>query len=228
MIDYRNWRHTFKLDPDKTIDDDALEALCESGTDAVIVGGTFGVTYDNTLELMSRIRRYAVPAVLEISSLDAVVPGFDSYFIPLVINAGDADWLFAPHVSGLKAFGQYIHWDEIITEGYLVANPDSGVARLTKARPIQDAAEAKAYAQTAAKICRLPIVYVEYSGAYGDPAVVRACKSGAGEAHLFYGGGIRTAEQAAEMAAVADTIVVGNVIYEELQAALSTVRAVKG
>ncbi|WP_429843426.1 heptaprenylglyceryl phosphate synthase [Brevibacillus sp. FIR094] len=227
MIDYRGWRHTFKLDPDKTIDDEALEAICESGTDAIIVGGTYGVTYDNTLELMSRLRRYAVPAVLEISSLDAVVPGFDSYLIPLVLNAGDPDWIFAPHVSGLQAFGAYIHWDEIITEGYIIANPDAGVAQLTKARPITDASQAKAYAQVATNICRLPIIYMEYSGTYGDPAIVKAAKAGAGEAHLFYGGGIRNPEQAAEMAAIADTVVVGNVIYDDLAAALATVKAVK-
>ncbi|TKI57499.1 heptaprenylglyceryl phosphate synthase [Brevibacillus antibioticus] len=228
MIDYRGWRHTFKLDPDKTIDDEALEAICESGTDAIIVGGTYGVTYDNTLELMSRLRRYAVPAVLEISSLDAVVPGFDSYLIPLVLNAGDPDWIFAPHVSGLQAFGAYIHWDEIIAEGYIIANPEAGVAQLTQARPIADAAQAKAYAQVATNICRLPIVYMEYSGTYGDPVIVKAAKAGAGEAHLFYGGGIRTPEQAAEMAEIADTVVVGNVIYDDLAAALATVKAVKG
>ncbi|MDF2683010.1 MAG: heptaprenylglyceryl phosphate synthase [Brevibacillus sp.] len=228
MIDYRGWRHTFKLDPDKSIDDEALEAICESGTDGIIVGGTYGVTFDNTLELMSRIRRYAVPAVLEISSLDAVVPGFDSYLIPLVINAGDPEWIFSPHVSGLKAYGSYIHWDDILTEGYLIANPDAGVAQLTKARSIENAAEAKAYAQVATKICRLPIVYMEYSGAYGDPEIVRACRAGAEGAHLFYGGGIRTPEQAAEMAAIADTVVVGNVIYDDWKAALSTVQAVKG
>lgn len=228
MIDYRGWRHTFKLDPDKEIDDEALEAICESGTDAIIVGGTYGVTFDNTLALMSRIRRYAVDAVLEISSLEAVVPGFDAYFVPLVLNAGDPDWIFAPHVSGLLAYGSYIHWDEIITEGYLVANPEAGVARLTKARPIADAAAAKAYAQVATRICHLPIVYLEYSGTYGDPEVARACKAGAGEAHFFYGGGIRTPEQAAEMAAIADTVVVGNLVYEDVKAALATVAAVKG
>ncbi|MED4585316.1 heptaprenylglyceryl phosphate synthase [Brevibacillus choshinensis] len=228
MIDYRGWRHTFKLDPDKSIDDEALEAICESGTDGIIVGGTYGVTFDNTLDLMSRIRRYAVPAVLEISSLDAVVPGFDSYLIPLVINAGDPAWIFSPHVSGLKEYGSYIHWDDILTEGYLIANPDAGVAQLTKAHAIENAAEAKAYAQVATKICRLPIVYMEYSGAYGDPEIVRACRAGAEGAHLFYGGGIRTPEQAAEMADIADTVVVGNVIYDDLQAALSTVKAVKG
>ncbi|MFY0544862.1 heptaprenylglyceryl phosphate synthase [Brevibacillus sp. H7] len=227
MIDFRGWRHTFKLDPDKPIDDEALEALCESGTDAVLVGGTYGVTYDNTLELMSRIRRYAVPVVLEISSLEAVVPGFDAYFVPLVLNAGDPDWLFAPHVAGLRDYGSYIHWEEIFAEGYLIGNPDASVARLTKAKPIADAEEAKAYARVAAKLCRLPIVYVEYSGTYGDPEIVRACKAGAEDAHLFYGGGIRTVEQAVEMAQIADTVVVGNIIYEDLKAALATVEAVK-
>ena len=31
MYDIREWRHVFKLDPNKTISDDALEKLCESG-----------------------------------------------------------------------------------------------------------------------------------------------------------------------------------------------------
>lgn len=227
MIDFRGWRHACKLDPDKQLDDTALEAICESGTDAIIVGGTHGITYDNTLELMARIRRYAVPTVLEISSLEAVVPGFDSYFIPLVLNAGDPEWLFTPHVSGLRAYGSYVHWDEIHTQGYLIFNPDAAAAQLTKARPIVDQEEAKAYARVATKICRLPIVYVEYSGIYGDPKMVQACKAGTEDAQLFYGGGIRTREQAQEMASVADTIVVGNILYEDLQAALSTVEAVK-
>ncbi|MCK9907243.1 geranylgeranylglyceryl/heptaprenylglyceryl phosphate synthase, partial [Frankia sp. Cpl3] len=84
----------------KELNDDALEVICESGTDAIIVGGTQGVTFDNTLDLMARIRRFAVPTVLEPSSLDAVVPGFDAYFIPLVLNAGDPEWIFLPHVKG--------------------------------------------------------------------------------------------------------------------------------
>lgn len=228
MIDYKGWRHVFKLDPDKELSDTALEAICESGTDAIIVGGTQGVTFDNTLDLMARIRRFAVPAVLEPSSLDAVVPGFDAYFIPLVLNAGDPEWIFAPHVKGLTAYGSYIHWEEIFTQGYLILNPDAAAAKLTGARPVADREEAKAYARVATKICRLPIFYVEYSGMYGDPEIVKACKAGVGDdAHLFYGGGIRGPQQASEMASIADTVVVGNVLYEDLPAALATVDAVR-
>ncbi len=227
MVDVSNWRHVFKLDPDKQLDDAALEAVCESGTDAIMVGGTLGVTFENTLELMARIRRYAVPAVLEVSSLDGVVPGFDAYFLPLVLNAGDPEWLLAPHVSGLQAYGSYIHWQEVYTEGYVILNPDSAAAKLTKAKPIQSKDEAKAYATVAAKLCKLPIFYVEYSGTYGDPELVRSCKAGFDSGRLFYGGGIRTVEQAREMSQIADVIVVGNVIYEDLAQALDTVKAVK-
>lgn len=227
MIEMSGWRHTFKLDPDKSLDEEALEAICESGTDAVIVGGTHGVTYDNTLDLMARIRRYAVPTVLEVSSMQAVVPGFDAYLIPLVLNAGDPDWIFAPHVAGLQAYSSYIPWDELVAEGYIILNQDAAAAKVTKARAVTSKDEAKAYAQVAAGLCRLPIVYVEYSGTYGDPEIVRACKAGSGDARLFYGGGIRTAEQAQQMASIADTIVVGNVIYEDLAAALATVQAVR-
>lgn len=56
------WKHIFKLDPDRDISDDALERVCLSGTDAVMVGGSTGVTFDNTVDLLARIRRYEVPA----------------------------------------------------------------------------------------------------------------------------------------------------------------------
>ena len=60
-MDFTTWRHAFKLDPEKTVTDDQLELLAESGTDGIIVGGTDGVTLDNVLDLLVRIRRYSVP-----------------------------------------------------------------------------------------------------------------------------------------------------------------------
>src|SRR4051812_31531079 len=106
MYDFREWKHAFKLDPNKGISDEALEQVCESGTDAVIVGGTDGVTLENVLDLMARIRRYTVPCILEVSSIDTVTPGFDLYFIPTVLNSSDPDWMMNLHHKAVKEYGE--------------------------------------------------------------------------------------------------------------------------
>ena len=53
MYDVTEWKHVFKLDPNKEISDEQLEAICESGTDAILIGGSDNVTEDNVLQLMS-------------------------------------------------------------------------------------------------------------------------------------------------------------------------------
>lgn len=227
MVDCLNWRHVFKLDPEKELDDRTLQQVCQSGTDAVIVGGTTGVTFANTFDLLARIRRYPLPCALEVSGLQAVVPGFDLYLIPLVLNAGSTDWIFAPHVRGLKEYGAVIPWEQVITEGYVVLNQASAVAGLTQSRADLTLQDVVAYARLADKLLGLPVFYLEYSGTYGDPALVKEVKGVLENSCLFYGGGICTGEQAREMASLADTIVVGNIIYEDLPRALETVNAAR-
>lgn len=225
--DFRRWEHVFKLDPNKPLSDDGLAAICESGTDAVIVGGTDGVTLDNTLNLLARIRRFSVPCVLEVSNLSSLTPGFDFYFIPTVLNSGNPKWVVGHHHQAVKEWGQLIEWEEMATEGYCIVNPDAKAAKLTDARAQLDEEDILAYALIAEKMFRLPIFYLEYSGEYGDPAVVEKVSRDLHETRFFYGGGIQNREQAREMGQFADTIVVGNAIYENLKEALKTVKAVK-
>ncbi len=227
MYDYREWKHVFKLDPNKTIDDEALEAVCESGTDAILIGGTDGVTLEAVLDLMARVRRYNLPCVQEISSIDTVTPGFDLYFIPSVLNSRETKWMMKLHQQAVKEYGHLMDWDEIHVEGYCILNPDCKAAKVTDADTDLSLDDITAYAEVAEKMFRMPIFYLEYSGMYGDPEVVEAVKERLTETTLFYGGGIRTASQAAEMAAHADVIVVGNILYDNLEEALSTVKAVK-
>ncbi len=227
MKQLEDWEHVFKLDPAKEISDDQLEELCESGTDAVIVGGTDGVTEDNTLDLLMRIRRFSVSCVLEVSGMESLVPGFDYYLVPSVLNAQSVTWVTGLHHRALKEFGHLIGEEELIAEGYCVLNPEAKVAQRTEADTSLDSEDVVAYARMTDKLFQMPIFYLEYSGTYGDPELVRQAAAVLDRARLFYGGGIASPEQASEMGALADVVVVGNVIYDDFRTALKTVAAVK-
>jgi putative glycerol-1-phosphate prenyltransferase len=227
MYDFQEWRHVFKLDPNKEIPDERLEKICESGTDAVIVGGTDGVTLENVLDLMARIRRYTVPCVLEVSSIETVTPGFDLYFIPTVLNSSDPNWITGLHHQAVKEYGDLMDWQEIVMEGYCIMNNDCKAAQLTSANTELSDEDVTAYAMMAEKMFQLPIFYLEYSGRYGDIELLEKVKKVLNNTVLFYGGGISTTDQASEMSRFADVIVVGNAIYDDFEQAIETVKSVR-
>lgn len=224
MLEFHEWKHVFKLDPNKGISDKDLERICDSGTDGIIIGGSDGVTADNVLDLLVRVRRFAIPCALEVSSVEIIIPGFDYYFIPSILNSHSTDWMIGLHHKAVKEYGAIINWNEIVMEGYCVLNQNSKVATLTSAQTDLSEDDIIAYAEIAEKMFKLPIFYLEYSGSYGDVEVVREVSDVLQKTRLFYGGGIKTLEQAKEMAEFADTIVVGNIIYEDIEQALLTVK----
>ena len=216
----------FKLDPAKDISDEQLHLLCESGTDAIIVGGTDHITFENELDLLSRIRRYTVPCIHEISEMDAVSPGFDYYFIPMVLNSTDKKWVMDIQHAAIKEYKTMIDWDETKMEGYCIMNPDAKAYKKT-ACFLPNEEDVLSYAFMAEHVFRLPIFYIEYSGMYGDPDLVKKVKKELKETSLFYGGGIQNIEQAKEMKQHADVVVIGNSIYTDFDAALETVKIAK-
>ncbi|MCY8826242.1 heptaprenylglyceryl phosphate synthase [Bacillus atrophaeus] len=227
MYDVTEWKHVFKLDPNKEISDEQLDMLCESGTDAIIIGGSDNVTEDDVLRLMSKVRRFLVPCVLEVSTTDAIVPGFDLYFIPSVLNSRNPDWIVGLHKQAMKEYGDLMSMEDIVTEGYCILNPDCKAAVLTDADTDLDAEDAAAYARVSEHLLHLPIFYLEYSGVLGDIEVVKETKAVLERTTLFYGGGIKDADTAKQMAEHADVIVVGNAVYDDFKQALGTVAAVK-
>ncbi|AKL83382.1 heptaprenylglyceryl phosphate synthase [Bacillus atrophaeus] len=228
MYDVTEWKHVFKLDPNKEISDEQLDMLCESGTDAIIIGGSDNVTEDDVLRLMSKVRRFLVPCVLEVSTTDAIVPGFDLYFIPSVLNSRNPDWIVGLHKQAMKEYGDLMSMEDIVTEGYCILNPDCKAAVLTDADTDLDGEDAAAYARVSEHLLHLPIFYLEYSGVLGDIEVVKETKAVLERTTLFYGGGIKDADTAKQMAEHADVIVVGNAVYDDFKQALGTVAAVKG
>ncbi|AUS09830.1 heptaprenylglyceryl phosphate synthase [Laceyella sacchari] len=221
------WRHVFKLDPNRTISDLALKLVCNAGTDAIIVGGTDGITFKNTRDLLHRVREYGVLCVQEVSEINAVVPGFDGYLIPTVINTKEARWIHGAHVDALRKYGDLIPWDKVLLLGYTVLNPEAKVARLTQAETACTEEQMVAYARLVEHLFCWPVLYIEYSGRFGDMALVDAAQRVCRKSRIFYGGGITTKEQTVAAAELADTVVVGNLIYTHAERAAKTVKWVK-
>src|SRR5699024_9690536 len=97
-------------------------------------------------------------------------------------------------------------------EGYCILNEEAKVFTHTNSY-LPDLDDVKAYAYMAEKVFRLPVFYVEYSGKYGDPELVKEVSDVLEDTLLFYGGGIETPEHAIEMKQYADVIIIGNSIY---------------
>jgi len=226
---WKTWAHVTKLDPDKRLPPGAAEEIATSGTDALMLSGTLNVTQENLNELLDQVSPYGLPLVVEPASPDcAIFDGrIDHLFVPSVVNANDVRWIVGKHYTWLR-HANSIDWDMVVPEAYIVLNPNSAVGRVTGADCALSGRDVAAFVEVADRYFRFPIIYIEYSGRYGDPSIVQAASDAVEHAALYYGGGIRSAEQAAEMGRIADTIVVGNAVYDEgIDVLRATVRAVQ-
>jgi heptaprenylglyceryl phosphate synthase len=214
VADYRQWRTVLKLDPGRQLSDERLAAVCSWGADAMVVGGSGGYGFSEVLSLLTRLRRHPVPLALEVSDLAALCPGFDLYLVPTVLNSLDVEWVVGRHQAAIKRYAERMDWPKVVVEGYCILNPDATAAHISRARTGLVSDDVVAFARLAEHLFKLPIFYLEYSGTYGSPEIVEAVRRVLTGTRLWYGGGISTPEQAAEMAALADTIVIGNAVYE--------------
>jgi phosphoglycerol geranylgeranyltransferase len=224
---WKNWVHVTKLDPDKRLTPQAISDIATSGTDALMLSGTLNVTRENMGQLLDQVAAYGLPLVVEPAGPEAVIfDGIDLLYVPSVLNTTDVRWIVGKHREWV--LHQDIDWEKVIPEAYIVLNPASSVGKVTKAVSNLTGAEVAAYTSVADHYFHFPIVYIEYSGTYGDPAIVKAASDAIDQAILYYGGGINSSARAAEMARFADTIVVGNAVYDMGPAVLKeTVQAVQ-
>ena len=102
------------------------------------------------------------------------------------------------------------------------------MGKVTKAACDLKTEEVAAFAAVADHYFHFPIIYIEYSGMFGNPEIVKAASEAIHNSILYYGGGINSAEKAAQMSKYADTIVVGNAVYDKGAAVLkATVDAIQ-
>jgi phosphoglycerol geranylgeranyltransferase len=226
---WKDWVHVTKLDPDKQLKPGDIDAIAASGTDALMLSGTLNVTEENLTMLQKQVKAYDLPLVMEPAGPEVVLlQGIDYIFVPSVMNTTDVVWIVGKHQVWARQQRDKIPWEYIVPEAYIVLNPDSSVGKVTRSVCDLKPDEVAAYVTVADRYFHFPIVYIEYSGMYGNPSVVKAASEAIDRSILYYGGGINSAQKAAEMSKYADTIVVGNAVYDQGAAVLkATVDAIQ-
>ena len=225
-IDWNDVTHITKVDPAEELPSD-IEILRE--TDLVIVGGSDGVTHENSLQVIDQIKsRFPdLPLFQEPYSSTHVssdtIEAADFLSIPAVYN-GDRENFVAKHVdfftevgsrpesvlgSGLPLIGDLIAArgrdaiaeisEQIIGEGYVIQNLDSKAATESSVETRYSAEQVAGAALATESFYEFPIFYIEYSGTYGGPEDVAAAAKYLDETALLYGGGIESHQHTTEI-----------------------------
>lgn len=215
-----------KLDPDRPLDTDRLHAVMDSGAEGIIIGGTQSITREKVIFLWNKVRSFPGRRILEITDLASAIGDVDEYWIPVVLNANEPEWIIKAQARAISQLSTAIPWEKISSIGYIVLNGNSAVATVTGANTQISDDELFGLVMAGHKLFGLPWLYIEYSGRWGDIERLARLRGKAPTVPLIYGGGIRRGWQAKTMSQFCDIIVVGNMIYEErdLKSALRDIR----
>jgi len=186
-----------------------------AGTDAVMVGGSTGVTPEavdaTVLAIKSRTR---VPVILFPGGAAALSRHADALYFMSLLNSRSVKFLVGEQRRATRIVKR---WGlETIPMGYVIVSPGMEAGRVGDADLVgrEDATAAVEYALLA-QYLGMRLVYLEAGSGAPEPVpapLVQAVKAAIG-IPLIVGGGIRTAEQARTIArAGADILVTGTIV----------------
>ncbi len=212
------------IDPDKLPLEKAAavaKTSLEGGADAILVGGSIGVqgtVLDETVKLIKDAVGGTMPVVLYPGSPGGLTPYADAVYFMQMLNSRDVYWLStaqiqaAPVVHKMKL--------EAIPTSYVVIEPGRAVGWIGNANVVpRERSDLAAACALAAKYLGARVIITDSGSGAPSPAtkelvsaISHVCQN---DVMYFYGGGVRTAEQAGEViAAGAHGIQVGNAFEE--------------
>jgi phosphoglycerol geranylgeranyltransferase len=194
------------IDPDKNYLEKGVEIArksYENGADVILLGGSIGAQgtlLDDTTKMIKE--EVSIPVVLFPGNVSGVTPYADALYFMHMLNSRDAYWLStaqiqaAPVVQRMKI--------EVIPTAYVVLEPGRAVGWIGNANLVpRDRPDLAAACALASKYSGSHVVITDSGSGAPEPApaalvsaVASACD---GNPFYFYGGGIKTQEQAKEI-----------------------------
>lgn len=214
--------HMTLLDPDKqTAEEAAAIALkCkEAGTDAIMIGGSTGITSENLDETAVAIKKATgLPVIYFPAGPHALSKEVDAMYYMTLANSRDINMVIRAQAYAsliVKQLGV-----EPISMGYIIVEPGMKVGEVGQADliPRDDLKKAMGYA-LGCEYMGMSLIYLE-AGSGADkpvtPEMIGAVKKVI-SVPLIVGGGINTPEKAATARMAGANIIVTGTFVEECQ-----------
>jgi phosphoglycerol geranylgeranyltransferase len=213
--------HMTLIDPAKqsaSASGEIAAKACRAGTDAIMVGGSTGVTQENLDETVGQIKRACkLPVIYFPSGANAISRKCDAIYFMSMLNSRNVRNVSGEHARGapmIKKLGI-----EPISMGYIIVEPGMKVGEVGEAELVKrgDLNTLIGYA-IATEFFGMDMLYLEAGSGAPEPVPVPMVKAAreSVDIPLVVGGGIVTPKQAADIAAAgADIIVTGTLVEHD-------------
>jgi phosphoglycerol geranylgeranyltransferase len=213
--------HMTLIDPAKQsarVSGEIAAKACRAGTDAIMVGGSTGVTQENLDETVGQIKRACkLPVIYFPSGANAISRNCDAIYFMSMLNSRNVRNVSGEHARGapmIKKLGI-----EPISMGYVIVEPGMKVGEVGEAELVKrgDLDTLIGYA-IATEFFGMDLLYLEAGSGAPEPVPVPMVKAARESVQipLVVGGGIVTPKQAADLAAAgADIIVTGTLVEND-------------
>jgi phosphoglycerol geranylgeranyltransferase len=213
--------HMTLIDPAKqsaSASGEIAAKACRAGTDAIMVGGSTGVTQENLDETVGQIKRACkLPVIYFPSGANVISRKCDAIYFMSMLNSRNVRNVSGEHARGapmIKKLGI-----EPISMGYVIVEPGMKVGEVGEAELVKrgDLNTLIGYA-IATEFFGMDLLYLEAGSGAPEPVPVPMVKAAreSVDIPLVVGGGIVTPKQAADLAAAgADIIVTGTLVEND-------------
>ena len=191
----------------------------EAGTDAIMVGGSTGVSTELFYSTVQAIKdQTSLPVILFPTSSESLCDNADAVFFMSLLNSQNIRFNTGEQLKGASFVNRT--GLEAIPMGYIIIEPGMTVGKVGKADVVKrDKPETAINYALMAQYFGMSMVYLEAGSGAHEPVpaeMVRAVKNRIG-IPLIIGGGIRTPTAASEVArAGADVIVTGTIVEDAI------------